>query len=74
MTKETKQAFDDRFTREMTETAQGMRKVGVIDDATYKLTMRELNRGRRAKRLRALAPKARLSLACERQERPKPYG
>ena len=44
MTKETKQAFDDRFTREMTETAEGMRKVGVIDDATYKLTMRELNR------------------------------
>ena len=44
MTKETRQALDDRFTREMTETGEGMRKVGVIDDATYKLTMRELNR------------------------------
>ena len=44
MTKETKQAFDDRFTREMTETAEAMRKVGVIDEPTYKLTMRELNR------------------------------
>src|SRR5208283_370899 len=44
MTKETKQAFDDRFTREMTETADGMRKLGVMDDVSYKLTMRELNR------------------------------
>ena len=44
MTKETKQAFDDRFTREMTETAEGMRKVGIMDDATYKLTIREVNR------------------------------
>jgi putative transcriptional regulator len=44
MTKETKQAFDDRFTREMTETVEGMRKVGVIDDTTHKLTMRDLNR------------------------------
>jgi len=44
MTKETKQAFDDRFTREMTEAAEGMRRVGVMDDAAYKLTMRDLNR------------------------------
>jgi putative transcriptional regulator len=44
MTKETKQAFDARFVREMTETAKGMRKAGVMDDAAYKLTMRELNR------------------------------
>ena len=46
MTKETKQAFDDRFTREMTETAEGMCNVGVMDDPTYKLTMRDLNRTR----------------------------
>ena len=44
MTKETKQAFDDRFAREMTEAAEGMRRVGVMDDATFKLTMRDLNR------------------------------
>lgn len=29
MTKESKQAFHARFTREMTETAKGMQKVGV---------------------------------------------
>jgi hypothetical protein len=44
MTRETKQAFDDRFMREMTETAEGMLKAGVTNDATHKLTMRELNR------------------------------
>jgi len=44
MTKETKQAFDDRFAREMTETADGMRRVGVLDEAAHKLTMRDLNR------------------------------
>jgi putative transcriptional regulator len=44
MTKETKQAFDDRFMREMTETAEGMLKAGVTNDATHNLTMRELNR------------------------------
>jgi putative transcriptional regulator len=44
MKKETKQTFDDRFTREMTETAEGMRKAGIMDEAAYKLTMRELNR------------------------------
>ena len=42
--KETKRAFDDRFAREMTETAEGMRRVGVIDEATRKLTMRKLDR------------------------------
>ena len=44
MTKETKQAFDDRFGREMTEAAEGMRKVGAMSDAAFKLTMRDLNR------------------------------
>jgi putative transcriptional regulator len=44
MTKETKQAFDDRFAREMTETADGMLRVGVLDEAAHKLTMRDLNR------------------------------
>jgi hypothetical protein len=44
MTKETKEAFDDRFAREMSETAGGMRKLGLMDDATHKRTMRELNR------------------------------
>ena len=44
MTKETKEAFDDRFAREMTETANGMRRVGVMDEAARKLTMRDLNR------------------------------
>jgi len=44
MTTETKQAFDDRFAWEMTETADGMRRVGVLDEAAHKLTMRDLNR------------------------------
>src|ERR1700733_15301760 len=44
MTKETKRAFDDRFAREMTETADGMRRVGVMDEAAHKLTMRDLKR------------------------------
>jgi len=44
MTKETKQAFDDRFAREMTEAAEGMRKVGVIDDVRFKLSMRQPDR------------------------------
>jgi putative transcriptional regulator len=44
MTRETKEAFDARFTREMAETTEGMRKVGVLDEAAYKLTMREINR------------------------------
>ena len=44
MTKETKRAFDDRFTLEMTEAAEGMRKVGAMSNSAFKLTMRELNR------------------------------
>ena len=43
MTKETKEAFDARFAREMTEAAEGMRRVGVMDQTAHKLTMRELN-------------------------------
>ena len=31
MTRETKEAFDARFAREMTEAAEGMRRVGMID-------------------------------------------
>jgi len=47
MTKETSNAFDERFEREMAESAAGMLRVGVIDEATHKLTMRELNRAPR---------------------------
>ena len=39
-----KKTLDDRFTREMTETVEGMRSAGVMDEAAYKLTMRDLNR------------------------------
>jgi putative transcriptional regulator len=71
MTKETKQAFDDRFRREMTETTEGMRKVGVMDDATYKLTIGELNRAAPEEtvfpltgpEIRALRERAKLSQA-----------
>jgi putative transcriptional regulator len=43
MTKESKQAFDGRFAREMAETADGMLKTGVIDNTTHrKITMRDL--------------------------------
>jgi putative transcriptional regulator len=42
MTKETKQAFDDRFAAEMTEAADGMLRVGVMSAADHKLTMRDL--------------------------------
>ena len=41
---ETKAELAARFAREMTETVEGMRAVGVMDDSTYKLTMRDLNR------------------------------
>jgi putative transcriptional regulator len=44
MTSAAKKRLDDRFTREMTEAAEGMRAVGAMDEATYKLTMRDLNR------------------------------
>jgi len=43
MTKK-KEKLADRFTREMTETADAMRGLGIMDAATHKLTMRELNR------------------------------
>jgi hypothetical protein len=42
-----KRKLDDRFTQEMTETVEGMRSIGVMDEAAYKLTMRDLNRARR---------------------------
>jgi putative transcriptional regulator len=44
VTKETKQEFDARFTAEMTEMAEGMRRLGIMDDETYKLTMRDLDK------------------------------
>ncbi len=44
MTKESKKAFDDRFAQEMLETVEGMRRVGAMSDADYKLTLRDLNR------------------------------
>jgi putative transcriptional regulator len=44
MTQETKAAFDERFAREMTETSEGMRRIGVMSDDEFKVTMRDLNR------------------------------
>jgi putative transcriptional regulator len=44
MTSAAKKKLDDRFTREMTETVEGMRSVGIMDEEAYKLTMRDLNR------------------------------
>lgn len=44
MKTETKQAFDDRFTREMTIAAEGMRAAGVMRGEVHKITMREINR------------------------------
>ena len=41
---ETKAELAARFAREMTETVAGMRAVGVMDEPTYKQTMRDLNR------------------------------
>ena len=41
---ETKAELDARFAREMMETVDGMRAVGVMDEPTYKQTMRDLNR------------------------------
>jgi putative transcriptional regulator len=43
-TKKSKEAFDARFAREMTETADGMLALGIMDKETHKLTMRDLNR------------------------------
>ena len=44
MTKEKKNKLADRFTRELTETANAMRRLGIMDAASYKITMRDLNR------------------------------
>ena len=44
MTKAEKNEFNDRFAREMAETVADMYAVGVRDDATHKVTMRDLNR------------------------------
>ena len=44
MTSAAKKKLDDRFSREMTEAADGMRAIGAVDEAVYKLTMRDLNR------------------------------
>jgi putative transcriptional regulator len=46
MSNETKKAFDSRFDQEMTEAAEGMRRVGVMTEDDYKLTMRDLKRTR----------------------------
>ena len=43
MTKK-KERLADRFTREMTETADAMHKLGIMSAESRKLTMRELNR------------------------------
>jgi hypothetical protein len=47
MTNETKDAFDSRFEQEKKEAAEGMRRVGVMREEDYKLTMRELKRAPR---------------------------
>jgi hypothetical protein len=39
MTKKAKENVADRFARKMTETANGMLVLGIIDADTYKLTM-----------------------------------
>lgn len=44
MTKAAKTKLDNRFTREMIETAEGMRSLGIMDEATYKRIMRTLKR------------------------------
>ena len=44
MRKTRKQAFDDRFAEEMAESLDGLEALGMIDNATRKRTLRELNR------------------------------
>lgn len=44
MTKETKQALDVRFADEMAESFGDLHALGVIDETTYKRTLRDLNR------------------------------
>ena len=41
---ETKAELNARFAREMTETVEGMRAGGIMDEPTYKRTLRDLNR------------------------------
>ncbi len=41
---ETKAELDARFTREMAECFADLRALGMIDEATYKRTLRDLNR------------------------------
>ena len=43
MTSASKKKLDARFKREMTETIEGMRATGLMDEEAYKLTMRDLN-------------------------------
>jgi hypothetical protein len=42
MTSASKKKLDARFKREMTETIEGMRATGLMDEEAYKLTMRDL--------------------------------
>jgi putative transcriptional regulator len=42
--KETKAELDARFAREMMETVEDLRAGGIMDEPTYKQTMRDLNR------------------------------
>jgi len=44
-----KKRLDDRFTRDMTETVEGMRAAGIMDAEAPRLTMRDLNRAPPAK-------------------------
>lgn len=44
MTREAKAAFDERFAREMIETADAMLRLGIMSQDDHKLTMRDLNR------------------------------
>ena len=41
---ETKTELDARFAREMAESFGDLRALGMIDEATYKRTLRDLNR------------------------------
>ncbi len=71
MTSAAKKTLDDRFAREMREAAEGMRSIGVMDEAAYKLTMRDLNRAAPEEKvtpltgeeIRALREKAHMSQA-----------
>jgi putative transcriptional regulator len=43
-TKKTAAAEKSRFAAEMAESFEGLHKLGMIDEATYKTTLRDLNR------------------------------